>query len=112
MNKTNASVHRIFREINHILWSECERPAHPDPYGGSALDIRAKRIAAEGERQKSIIAAYIDSQTTMMQKLIRKSGFSRFPLPGRRIPLWSQIRARLALWWAIRSWPCGMHRDS
>ena len=104
----NARLREIFYQINEMLWEYAQAP-----FGwktewekeGTVMEKRAARIGRESERLQNVISAYFDQQTEMMQDLMREARFSRFPLPRKRIGLWTRIRVRLELWKAIRSWP-------
>ena len=104
----NRSYRRIFREINEILWERVEASIDADVLNTvgefNAIDFKAARIERKAEDAKKVIAAYIDQQTAMMCTLIRESRFSRFPMPRRRIRLWTRLRARIELARATRAW--------
>ena len=104
----NHNYLRIFREINAILWERVGASIDSDVLNTvgefNALDFKAKRIERKAEDAKNVICAYIDQQAKMMCSLIRESRFSRFPMPRRRIRLWTLLRVRIELWRATRAW--------
>lgn len=111
----HAHLKAIFQHINAMLWDEMDRP-----YASSTLKtmgcesiIQRKEslIGRKADGIQNIIAAYIDKQTAMMQGLISESRFSRFPLPDRKIRLWTRLQARIALWKAIHSSLSGEPQD-
>lgn len=105
----NAYLHEIFKHINAILWIQAQRPAGELPrLNGGLIEARQMAVDAAGKRTENNIAAYIEQQTAMMQKLMAEERFSKFPLPKKRIGLWKRISIRRALSKAIRAWPfCG-----
>ena len=112
----NRSYRRIFSEINEILWERVEASIDVDVLNTvgefNAIDFKAARIERKAEDAKKVITAYIDQQTAMMCKLIRESRFSRFPMPRRRIRLWTLLRSRIELARATRAWRSSEWRAS
>ena len=103
----HAHMKAIFQHINAMIWNEMDRP-----YASSTLKMmghesmiqrKEQLIGRKADAIQNIIAAYIEKQTAMMQDLIAESRFSRFPLPDRKIRLWTRLQARIELWKAIHS---------
>lgn len=96
---TNKHLHRIFNEINHVLWESAEAEIvdtyHDDR---TILQRRARRVEIDAERLQGNIAVYLERQTAMMSDLIKDVRFSKFPLPRKRIPVWTRLQARFSLW--------------
>lgn len=109
-DRTNEHLHRIFDEINRVLWESAEAEI-VDTYHDDRTIVqrRAKRVEIDAERLQKNIAVYLERQTAMMSSLIRDVRFSKFPLPRKRIPVWTRLQARFSLWKANRFWRWYMH---
>lgn len=104
----NARLREIFRQFNEMLWGYAQTPfgsLYADKDEPSAMEKRAELIGRRSKNMQKVIAVYLEQQTAMMQGLMREAHFSKFPLPRKRIGLWTRIKVRLELWKAIRSWP-------
>lgn len=100
----NARLRMIFCMINEMLLDHAQAPIAELPFTREEImDNRAAYIGRQSDRLQSIIAAYFEQQTAMMQGLMKDKRFWRFPLPRKRIPIWLRSQLRLKLWKAIRS---------
>lgn len=100
----NAHLRAIFQHINAILMEHAQKklPELPATKSG-VIEMRIANIGRNADRIQGIIDAYCERQAEMMQQLMREDRFLRFPLPKKRIRLWSRLRFQIALWKAIRT---------
>ena len=111
----NARLREIFEQFDEILWEYAQAPfgsLATQEEEGNVMEKRAVYIGKQSQRIQEVIAAYFNQQTAMMQGIMKEARFSKFPLPRKRIGLWTRIKVRLELWKAIRSWPFREQRDS
>lgn len=100
----NAHLRAIFQHINAMLMEHAQKKLPEIPATRSEIiEMRIANIGNNADRILGIVDAYCERQAEMMQRLMMEERFLRFPLPKKRIHLWTRLRLQLALWKATHS---------